>query len=148
MRFSGGDRDRRRKVEQQSAPTVPGLAASAVNARCARKRNFYTPYDPVPRIFVVDDESIIASTLAVILNMNGFSARAFTRPTEALAAAEEDPPTYCYRMWQFQNSPGLVLPFVSKRDIHAATFCSFLGRRGPRICLRTHATTGAFFPCW
>jgi len=47
---------------------------------------------PVPRIFVVDDEYLIACTLAVILNRNGFSARCFTRPLEALAAAESDKP--------------------------------------------------------
>ena len=47
---------------------------------------------PGPRIFVVDDEYVIASTLAVILNRNGFSARPFTRPLEALAAAQWDIP--------------------------------------------------------
>jgi FixJ family two-component response regulator len=47
---------------------------------------------PAPRIFVVDDEYVIASTLAVILDMDGFSSRAFTQPGEALAAAHEDPP--------------------------------------------------------
>jgi len=40
-----------------------------------------------PRIFVVDDEPIIASTLAAILQMNGFSAKFFTCPKEALASA-------------------------------------------------------------
>jgi CheY-like chemotaxis protein len=40
-----------------------------------------------PRIFVVDDEPIIASTLAAILQMNGFSAKFFTSPKEALEAA-------------------------------------------------------------
>jgi DNA-binding response OmpR family regulator len=45
-----------------------------------------------PRIFVVDDEYVIASTLAVILNKSGFSARCFTRPLEALAAAQSDIP--------------------------------------------------------
>ena len=44
------------------------------------------------RIFVVDDESVIASTLAAILNMNGFSARAFNGALEALAAASADIP--------------------------------------------------------
>jgi DNA-binding response OmpR family regulator len=48
--------------------------------------------NPVPRIFVVDDEYVIASTLAVILNRNGFSARCFTRPLEALTAAQSDAP--------------------------------------------------------
>ena len=42
---------------------------------------------PVPRIFVVDDEPLIASTLAAILQMNGFSAKFFTSPREALNAA-------------------------------------------------------------
>jgi DNA-binding response OmpR family regulator len=44
------------------------------------------------RIFVVDDEYVIASTLAVIFNMNGYSARCFTRPIEALTAAQSDIP--------------------------------------------------------
>ena len=47
---------------------------------------------PVPRIFVVDDEQVIASTLAIIFNMNGYSARCFTRPIEALTAAQSDIP--------------------------------------------------------
>jgi DNA-binding response OmpR family regulator len=47
---------------------------------------------PVPRIFIVDDEPIIASALATIFNMNGYSARCFTRPTDALIAAQSDIP--------------------------------------------------------
>jgi FixJ family two-component response regulator len=35
-------------------------------------------------VFVVDDEPIIASTLAVILNASGFRATAFTDPLEAI----------------------------------------------------------------
>src|ERR1700733_1437021 len=38
----------------------------------------------ISRIFVVDDEPLIASTLTTILNMNGFSADCFTDPTAAL----------------------------------------------------------------
>ena len=47
---------------------------------------------PGSRIFVVDDESVIASSLAAILQMNGFSARFFTCPLEALAAARSESP--------------------------------------------------------
>jgi DNA-binding NtrC family response regulator len=43
--------------------------------------------DPATQIFVVDDEPVIASTLATILQMNGFSAKFFTSPLKALAAA-------------------------------------------------------------
>jgi DNA-binding NtrC family response regulator len=44
------------------------------------------------RIFVVDDEPVIASSLAAILHMNGFSAKFFTCPLEALAAARSESP--------------------------------------------------------
>jgi len=47
---------------------------------------------PGSRIFVVDDEPVIASSLAAILRMNGFSARFFTSPLEALAAARSESP--------------------------------------------------------
>ena len=43
--------------------------------------------DLAPNVFVVDDEHVIASTLAAILQMNGFSAKFFTCPLEALTAA-------------------------------------------------------------
>jgi DNA-binding NtrC family response regulator len=43
-------------------------------------------------VFVVDDEFIIAQTLATILNLSGFQARAFAHPEEAFAAREEVKP--------------------------------------------------------
>jgi CheY-like chemotaxis protein len=46
----------------------------------------------IPPIFVVDDEHVIAATLTTILHMNGFSARFFTDPVEALTAARLDAP--------------------------------------------------------
>jgi DNA-binding NtrC family response regulator len=44
------------------------------------------------RIFVVDDETVIAATLAMILKTSGFDARSFTNPLEALSAADAEPP--------------------------------------------------------
>jgi CheY-like chemotaxis protein len=43
-------------------------------------------------IYVVDDESVIAKTLAAILARSGYSTRGFTDPHEALKAAHIDPP--------------------------------------------------------
>jgi PleD family two-component response regulator len=43
-------------------------------------------------VFVVDDESVIAQTLAMILNSSGFKATAFDHPEKALAAAQESSP--------------------------------------------------------
>jgi CheY-like chemotaxis protein len=44
------------------------------------------------RVFVVDDEFVIASTLAMILGTNGFTATPFMRPADALEAATLNPP--------------------------------------------------------
>jgi DNA-binding NtrC family response regulator len=44
------------------------------------------------RVFVVDDESVIASTVAMILRHYGYDAIPFTEPAEALKAARLEPP--------------------------------------------------------
>ena len=44
------------------------------------------------RIFVVDDEPVIAMSLALILRGNGMAVESFTRSTDALEAARLAPP--------------------------------------------------------
>ena len=44
------------------------------------------------RVFVVDDEKVIAHTLAAILRQSGFVVHAFTNPLEALDSAASDAP--------------------------------------------------------
>jgi DNA-binding NtrC family response regulator len=44
------------------------------------------------RIFVVDDEEIISSTIETILRLQGFEATSFTGPLEALAASRSKAP--------------------------------------------------------
>jgi CheY-like chemotaxis protein len=48
--------------------------------------------DQVRSIFVVDDEPVIATTLAIILQQSGFSTSSFTNPLEALEAANSESP--------------------------------------------------------
>lgn len=43
-------------------------------------------------VFVVDDEAVIAQTLAMILNQAGFQATAFDHPDKAIAACAEVAP--------------------------------------------------------
>ncbi|MFZ0747069.1 MAG: response regulator [Terracidiphilus sp.] len=45
-----------------------------------------------PHIFVVDDEQVIASSLATILRHLGFGAKSFTDPLEALKTAQAEAP--------------------------------------------------------
>jgi two-component system catabolic regulation response regulator CreB len=48
---------------------------------------------PTHRVYVVDDEPLIASTLAAILSDSGYEAEFFTNPLEALAAVAPGSPT-------------------------------------------------------
>jgi CheY-like chemotaxis protein len=79
--------------KNQTASRLPPFSASAfaLHGKGTRKRT-YVSSKPVPRIFVVDDEYVISYTLAAIFNMNGYLARYFTDPMEALAAAQSDAP--------------------------------------------------------
>jgi DNA-binding response OmpR family regulator len=45
-----------------------------------------------PRVFVVDDESVIATTLGLILRQKGFDAYTFDLPIDALRASREMAP--------------------------------------------------------
>ena len=47
---------------------------------------------PTTRVFVVDDEQLIATTVATILKQDGFEAIPFTSPLEALENARLRPP--------------------------------------------------------
>jgi len=45
-----------------------------------------------PVVYIVDDERVIADTLATILQRSGFRAKSFYNPIDALAAARNNPP--------------------------------------------------------
>ena len=44
------------------------------------------------RVYVVDDEQVIAQTLAMILSSQGFESKSFTSPADALEAVRTAPP--------------------------------------------------------
>src|ERR1700722_14037214 len=67
-----------------SHPSVP--SAFAIHREVSRKRTYVSSHS-VPNVFVVDNEQVIASSLAAILKRHGYSATFFTSPPEALAAA-------------------------------------------------------------
>ena len=61
------------------------------------------------RIFVVDDEPVIAFTLATILESSGYTARSFSDPLEALRAAETNCPDYLISDVVMPNLNGIDL---------------------------------------
>jgi CheY-like chemotaxis protein len=84
--------------------------------------------NPVPRIFVVDDEPVIASTLAAILQMNGFSAKFFTCPLDALTAARLKAPDLLISDVAMPGISGIELAIEMKAQYPACKILLFSGQ--------------------
>ncbi len=84
--------------------------------------------DQAPRVFVVDDEPVIASTLAAILQMNGFSAKFFTSPLEALTAARAKSPDLLISDVEMPGFSGIDLAIQMKAQYPTCKILLFSGR--------------------
>lgn len=85
------------------------------------------------RVFVVDDEDVIASSLAMILRyQGGFHARSFTNPLEALRAAQLD-------------CPDLLISDVLMPELSGVELAIQLGERCPdcKVLLFSGQAAGA-----
>jgi DNA-binding NtrC family response regulator len=58
-----------------------------IEGKRTRKRK-YVSFAKVPNVLIVDDEHVVAFTLAAVLRSHGYSATFFTSPVEALAASQ------------------------------------------------------------
>jgi CheY-like chemotaxis protein len=67
--------------------------------------------------YVVDDERLIASTLAAILKNSGFAAVAYTNPLEALKAAESEAPALLISDVMMPEMTGIELA-VRLKSLH------------------------------
>jgi DNA-binding NtrC family response regulator len=105
------------------------------------------PLTAPPRIFVVDDEPTIASTLAAILSMNGFSTRAFTRPAEVMTAAQADIPDVLISDVVMPDLSGVDLAIQMKVRHPACKVLLFRGKHAPQICSPTPVIKGTNFVC-
>jgi DNA-binding NtrC family response regulator len=83
---------------------------------------------PVPHIFIVDDEPVIESSLAAILQMKGFSARFFTSPLEALAAARLESPDLVISDVAMPDMPGIDLAIQMRAQYPKCKILLFSGQ--------------------
>ena len=81
-----------------------------------------------PRVFVVDDEPVIASTLAAILQMHGFSAKFFTSPLEALTAARAKSPDLLISDVEMPGFSGIDLAIQMRAQFPTCKILLFSGR--------------------
>jgi CheY-like chemotaxis protein len=83
---------------------------------------------PGSRIFVVDDEPVIASSLAAILGMNGFPARFCSSPLEALAAARAESPDLVISDVAMPGISGIDLAIQMRAQYPNCKILLFLGQ--------------------
>jgi DNA-binding NtrC family response regulator len=97
------------------------------------------------RIFVVDDEVIIASTLATILQVNGFDAVSFTEPLEALSAAHLKAPDLLITDVVMPKLSGIDLAIALKEEYPDCRVLLFSGQAATANLLQTAQLKGYDF---
>jgi DNA-binding NtrC family response regulator len=80
------------------------------------------------RIFVVDDELVIASTLATILQRSGFDAASFTQPREALKAARVKAPDLLITDVVMPELSGIELAILVREEFPNCRILLFSGQ--------------------
>jgi DNA-binding NtrC family response regulator len=85
------------------------------------------PSGSIPRVFVVDDEHVIASTLAAILKLHGYSATSFTSPLEALAVARSTAPDLLISDVAMPGTSGIDLAIQMKAQYPECKILLFSG---------------------
>jgi CheY-like chemotaxis protein len=101
---------------------------------------------PVPRVFVVDDEYVISSTLAAILELHGYSATSFTSPLEALAAARSRPPDLLISDVAMPGLSGVDLAIQMKAQYPECKILLFSGQAATEDLLKDARSQGHIFP--
>ncbi len=99
-----------------------------------------------PLVFVVDDENIIASSLAMILRLQaGFEARAFTLPLEALEAARLEAPDLLISDVVMPALSGIELAILVRAHCPNCKVLLFSGQAATADLLETARSKGYDF---
>jgi CheY-like chemotaxis protein len=83
---------------------------------------------PGLRVFVVDDEHVIAETLATILKQRGYAASSFTNPLDALYAAQTDAPDLLISDVMMPQLSGVDLAIRVKASVPTCNVLLFSGQ--------------------
>jgi CheY-like chemotaxis protein len=96
-------------------------------------------------VFVVDDERVIASTLAAILQINGLDARFFFSPLEALEAARTEMPDLLISDVMMPELSGVSLAIEMKETYPDCKVLLFSGQAATYDLLRQAGEQGYYF---
>lgn len=98
------------------------------------------------RVFVVDDERIIASTLAAILQLNGFAAHFYVDPFAALAEAGTNAPDILISDVMMPELSGVELAIRIKALCPKCKILLLSGQAATADVLRAARERGYDFP--
>lgn len=98
-----------------------------------------------PRVLVVDDEMLIASTVATILNENGFEAMPAYSGEEALAKARTFQPDILLSDVLMPKMTGVELGMQMKKELPAARILLFSGQAATMELMRKAEADGHRF---
>jgi len=99
-----------------------------------------------PEDFVVDDEPVIANTVAIILQQSGFSATPFTNPLDALERACQEAPDLLLSDVAMPHLSGIDLALEIKAKIPECGVLLFSGQSSDVDLLRKAWEQGHDFP--
>jgi DNA-binding NtrC family response regulator len=99
----------------------------------------------VSRVFVVDDEQVIASTLAAILILHGYSATFFTSALAALAAARSEAPDFLISDVAMPGLSGIDLAIQMKAQYPECKILLFSGQAATMDLLEDARNQGHSF---
>ena len=97
------------------------------------------------RVFVVDDEQIISSTLATILKRSGFDAISFTEPLVALREARIAPPDLLISDVMMPELSGVELAILLTKDCPNCKVLLFSGQAATANLLEAARADGHDF---
>lgn len=97
------------------------------------------------RVFVVDDEQIIAGTIAAILSQSGFNATPFTNPVEALDQTRSQAPNLLITDVVMPQMSGIDLAIHAKEICPSCKILLFSGQAGTADLLQVARQRGHDF---
>jgi DNA-binding response OmpR family regulator len=97
------------------------------------------------RIFVVDDEPVIASTLQLILSGHGFAVTSFTDPVAALQAIQAHAPDFLIADVVMPEISGIELAIVMREHYPSCRVLLFSGHLSTFDMLETARDRGHDF---